>query len=333
MREYNVKQKRMFNRALSAVKPQVSLLQRTIEIGSSKLDPKSDHSSITSSLSPENKLIFEKWLTDTKIHKYDNESELIETMKHRTDYHFGLNVPNSGHGLGPRMDYIDRHKAGTIAEYDWRRQSYIPDHIEETDHERLSGRYGEGCRVLADPSLANSGIRARTEAYDYKRASIKTIPNFSSMTRAEKYIWGRKALNSVKGADSIRKVVTNGLNLGVDFSKAALVDQLVQGKDIHMHLTGFKTIWKSGHENDEMTGKDYIEALGKAGDYGKNRKGDVSMRELRFVYRYWTKNLNIPDDDNVIKQYTFKPHTHFYYGDKEVSPPWEWLPDKKGSDL
>lgn len=332
MREYNGKQKSLANRTLSAVRSQAPLLQRTIEIGTSTLKSTENHQSIKDLLSEKDKLIFDNWLIDKKTHKYKDESELIETMKHRTDYHFGLNVASSGHGLGPRMDYIDRHKAGTIAEYDWRRQSYVPDHIEEADHERLSGSYGVGSSVLSDSTHANKGIRARTEAANYKRGS-KVYPDFSSRTRVEKYIWGRKALNSAKGADSIRITVKSGLDLGVDFSKAALVDQLVQGKDIHMHLTGFKTIWKPGHGGDEMTGKDYIEALDKTGDYGSNRKGDVSMRELRFVYRYWTNSLSMLDDDGKEKQYKFEPHTYFYYGDKEVDPPWKWPQDKKGSEL
>ena len=106
---------------------------------------------------------------------------------------------------------------------------------------------------------------------------------------------------------------------------------LVQGKKVHMHLTSMQARWK--HGNPIMTGADFMKVLYKHADYGRG-KGDVTMRELRFIWKFWdARTLTMADDAGVEKQYSFKDHTAFYYQGKVVPPPWTWGAAQTGADV
>jgi len=278
------------------------------------------------------------WIEDEKLDdaekggKLPHEEFLDRIGAKRTEYHFGLNEAGAAHPLGPRMDYVNEIEAGTVAEYDWDNEDELPAHIKEADHTRLAGGVGLG-----------TSIRPKTKTFDPIRLNAKEfkdpdmagddIPPYT--TKYETYTWYRKALNTQQEHEDIKTYVDEHLlqvHPGVDFSKAALVDQLVQNKHIHFHVTGLRSIWR-GDQAPDLTGEDFKDVLNKQGDYllggvsnRKPMKDDVTLRELRFIWRYWKRHLRMPGDDGKVHLYTFEGHVTFYYAGKKVKPPWEWGP-------
>jgi hypothetical protein len=280
------------------------------------------------------------WIEDEKLDNAVKDGNtphkefLSRIGAERADYHFGVNNTDPQHPLGPRMDYVNEIEAGTVAEHDFHSKHPLPAHITEADHTRLAG--GRGLGSSQTPSK-HSEDPTRKSAKDYIEAEVvkPDIPEFR--TRYEKYTWNRKVLNEPKDEDKrhgdIKTNVDEKLrevHPGVDFSKAALIDQLVQKKHIHFHVTGIRSIWM-GDQAPDLTGKDFKDVLNKQGDYQlggvpnrKTMKDDVTLRELRFIWRYWTRPFLMPDDQNVEQAYTFKGKVTFYYAGKKVKPPWDW---------
>lgn len=315
-------------------------LQRKITIGigqdTETWDKEMDYINPKWNFDTATKKLYLQWLKDETVdHAYPNREELFNALHmaspSRTEYHFGLNGPIPGaHALGPRMDYINKTHAGTVAEYDWidipgRLGIPLPGHINAADHDRLPGAIGTGNStdydtVRADAITHKGSIEAGTGA--------PGLPVFAN--KSAKYTWYRKAKSTPKTSVNIRPD-SDGFNAGTDYSKSALIDMLVQGKNIHMHLTGMLARWKPGRP--VMTGADFLTVLNKGGGSGVG-KNDVTMRELRFIWRYWnTRKLTMADDTDTEKQYSFEGHTIFYYKDKVVPAPWTWEATETGADF
>jgi len=242
----------------------------------------------------------------------------------RADYHFGLNGAGGVDPLGHRMDYIREIDAGTVAEYDWRNVGALPAHLRPADHTRLAGALHQG-RVIAPADGADDPIRVAAATFKNPATVVPVEPILA--TNYEKYTFHRKAHNSGQAHDDIHTHVNyeDEVHPGVDFSKSALIDQLVQNKQIHFHLSGMQSRWRGAAAAD-MTGADFVEVVTKAGAYAlePDIKEHVTFRELRFVWRYWTRNLRIPNDAGVPTNYTFNGHVTFYFNGSKVRPPWLW---------
>ncbi|MBU0914045.1 MAG: hypothetical protein KKF22_16050 [Gammaproteobacteria bacterium] len=270
------------------------------------------------------------WLEDSKL---SNAARVGQTPHNeflgsigagRTDYHFGLNGAGGVDPLGHRMDYIREIDAGTVAEYDWRNVGALPAHIVAADHTRLSGGLHQG-DVIAPLDGTDDPTRVAAATFKNPATVLPVEPILA--TNYEKYTFHRKTHNSSQAHDQIHTHVNyeDEVHPGVDFSKSALIDQLVQHKQIHFHLSGMQSRWKGAAAAD-MTGADFVEVVTKAGAYeaGGNMKDHVTFRELRFVWRYWTRNLRIPNDAGVPTNYTFNGHVTFYFNGSKVRPPWLW---------
>lgn len=296
--------------------------------------------------------LFYDWLLDEDEHKYNDEKALFDNIRKaaaRTNYHFGLTAPEAPTAksiLGPRMDYIKETGAGTVAEYDWAvlpngniSWENRPDHIHEKDHERLTGKVGRGYDIFLPE--ASKGARAlavqdrRWDAKEQDALNSNIMEKIGELPRVLKYTYLRKRFNLKKPIGKITtEIGEDKPHTGVDFSKAALIDQLVQKKHIHFHLTGMKARWRDAKE--DMNGKDFMHVLNKENKYSSQStpKEDVTFRELRFVWRYWkTRELTIYDDAGIQQEYSFEGNVSFYYNGKEVPPPWDWPEDKTGETI
>lgn len=249
------------------------------------------------------------------------------------DYHFGLNYPGAKSLRGPRMDHILKQHAGTVAEYDWMPFPALPNHLSGTAgiHTRLAGAPGNGIHLIrtqSAPRIDAAAGNARPYA-----------DKFSLHTRV------RKQHNTQSGKVIRHRYLGPGTDVhcGVDFSKAALMDQLIRGKTVHFHLTGLKARWKPGWPL--MTGSDFRDALEKKGAYesaGVAIKSHVTLRELRFIHRYWdTRKIILEPDEPAsgTRSYSFKGNVIFYYQrpDKasptRVPPPWMWGDAESGDTI
>jgi len=277
------------------------------------------------------------WIEDSKLSNAakrglsPHDEFLRRVGAGRTDYHFGLNDAGGVDQLGHRMDYIKEIDAGTVAEYDWRDVGALPAHIVAADHTRLSGGLHQGDNIApafgaADPT--------RVAAATFKNPATVAPVAPILPTNYEKYTFHRKAHNSGQAHHQIHTLVNYGdeVHPGVDFSKSALIDQLVQHKHIHFHLSGMQSRWK-GLAAANMTGADFLEVVTKAGAYALagNMKDHVTFRELRFVWRYWTRNLLIPNDVGVPTNYSFDGNVTFYFNGTKVLPPWLWAATDNGA--
>ncbi|MFZ6011719.1 MAG: DUF4157 domain-containing protein [Bacteroidota bacterium] len=258
-----------------------------------------------------------------------------------SDYHFGLNEAGAVHDLGHRMDHILNQGGGTVAEYDWNDPADIgapPAHVPPGTHTRLSGGIGLG---QSAPSAAPGISAARHNASINN--TVVYPDKFQQHTRA------RKQYNNPT-AKPVRETNWTDVHVGVDYSKSALMDQLVQGKTIHFHLTGLQSRWKGGA--NVMNGQDFRETLAKNGAYVPTPgsgpfgtiKDDVTLRELRFIYRFWTRPLALQPDPTALvpnpptHNYTFQGHVIFYYKPaggtiKKVPPPWLWGNAETGDSI